>query len=176
MAKSPNRRIITYLLIAIAIYLLASVIVYGPPPDLPQICGTFMMPEDSLYAKIHTGFVMIEPSVERVCFDCHSDYPGYPWYYRLIGIRQIIQNDIEEGRKHLNMTTGFPFGDRTDAGSQIHYLEEIIEVIEDGEMPPRLYKIGQWTNLLSNDEKQAIINWARRSIEMIEKSGRLSSN
>jgi hypothetical protein len=77
--------------------------------------------------------------------DCHSNLTRWPWYSNVAPISWLVQHDVDEGRGELDLSTG-------DVE-----LEEMIEAIREGSMPPWQYKPthpGAW---LSQGEKQDLI-------------------
>jgi mono/diheme cytochrome c family protein len=89
------------------------------------------------------------PRTERLmtdaCMDCHSNRTTWPWYSNIAPVSWLVQKDVEAGRRELNLSTG-----------EIE-LEEMIETIREGSMPPWVYKPthpGAW---LSDQEKQDLI-------------------
>jgi mono/diheme cytochrome c family protein len=79
------------------------------------------------------------------CMDCHSNLTRWPWYSNVAPISWLVQHDVDEGRGELDLSTG-------DVE-----LEERIEAIREGSMPPWQYKPthpGAW---LSQGEKQDLI-------------------
>ncbi|RME14556.1 MAG: cytochrome C [Bdellovibrio sp.] len=105
----------------------------------------------------------IKPIFKRACFDCHSRYTVYPWYYKIPIVKQLIDHDIEEAREHLDMSEGFPFKSHEEA-SLVDIMEEIAEVIEEGEMPLFRYVILHKEARLTDKEKQLIIQWAKSAL------------
>ncbi|MBX3010375.1 MAG: heme-binding domain-containing protein [Caldilineaceae bacterium] len=86
---------------------------------------------------------------QRACFDCHSNETVWPWYSYVAPISLRIASHVEEGREHLN----FSAWDQPNEG-----LDEIVEVIERGEMPLSDYLLLHSTAKLSDTEKQALID------------------
>lgn len=89
------------------------------------------------------------PRTERLmtdaCIDCHSNLTKWPWYSNVAPISWLVQKDVEDGRRELNLSTGKP------------EVGEMIEAIRDGSMPPWVYKPthpGAW---LSDREKQDLV-------------------
>src|SRR5262245_31818664 len=82
---------------------------------------------DSVYTAIGGTYYGIEPILRESCYDCHSGRTRYPWYYKIPGIHGMIDEDIKDGRRHLDMDQGFPFPGRK---SQEHQLQEMREEIE----------------------------------------------
>lgn len=86
-----------------------------------------------------------EQLMTDACMDCHSNLTRWPWYSNVAPISWLVQHDVDEGRGELNLSTG-------DVD-----LEEMIEAIREGSMPPWQYKPthpGAW---LSQGEKQDLI-------------------
>jgi hypothetical protein len=69
------------------------------------------------------------------CYDCHSNETNWPWYSYVAPVSFLIADDVKTGRKHLN----FSEWDKYDGGKRQKLLEEIVEVIEDEEMPLTMY-------------------------------------
>lgn len=38
----------------------------------------------------------VKPIFQKSCFDCHGNTTVYPWYYKVPGVKQLIDNDIDE--------------------------------------------------------------------------------
>lgn len=117
----------------------------------------------------------IKPIFQKSCFDCHSSYTRYPWYSSLPFAKDQIEKDITEARKHLDFTSGYPFKGH---GTLVSDLESIRDSIVEGTMPPKRYTFLHWSATLSQDEKDAIIQWAERSLGKIKKAqeGKKSGN
>ena len=69
------------------------------------------------------------------CYDCHSNETNWPWYSYVAPVSFLVADDVHEGRKHMN----FSEWDKLSAKDQKEYMEDIIEVIEEGEMPLTSY-------------------------------------
>ena len=79
------------------------------------------------------------------CMDCHSNETKWPWYSNIAPVSWLVQKDVEDGRRELNLSTG-----------QIE-VDEMIEAIREGEMPPWQYKPLHPGARLSDQEKQDLI-------------------
>jgi hypothetical protein len=77
--------------------------------------------------------------------DCHSNLTKWPWYSNIAPISWLVQKDVEDGRRELNLATG-----ETE-------VEEMVETIRDGSMPPWQYKPTHPGARLSDQEKQDLI-------------------
>ncbi|WP_394749869.1 heme-binding domain-containing protein [Spongiimicrobium salis] len=93
--------------------------------------------------------------LETKCYDCHSDKTTYPWYAEVAPISLWIHDHVEEGNEHLN----FSKWEGYSLKKKDHKLDELIEEVEEGEMPLSEYT---WTHgNLSEEEKEALIQWTR---------------
>jgi mono/diheme cytochrome c family protein len=65
------------------------------------------------------------------CFDCHSNETDWPRYSYLPPASLLLYNDVCGGRETLNFSE-WSSGKRPELG-------EIVEAIDEGEMPPWYY-------------------------------------
>lgn len=90
------------------------------------------------------------PRTERLmvdaCMDCHSNSTKWPWYTNVAPISWLAQRDVEEGREEFNLSTG-----ETE-------VEDMIETIRDGSMPPWYYKPTHPGARLSAQEELELIS------------------
>jgi len=85
----------------------------------------------------------------RACGDCHSHETHWPWYSKIAPVSWLIQQDVEEGRGHFNVSLwGIQKKNKGD---------EAAEELRDGEMPPWLYLIPHSEARLSKNEKKKLI-------------------
>ena len=86
-----------------------------------------------------------EQLMAEACMDCHSNLTTWPWYSNVAPISWLVQRDVDEGRRELNLSTG-----------EVE-LEEMIETIREGSMPPWQYKPTHPGARLSEQEKVDLI-------------------
>ncbi len=103
------------------------------------------------------------------CMNCHSAEVNYPFYYFLPLVSNLIDSDISESKKHIDMTNDFPFFGH---GTPREDLVAIRKVTEEGSMPPLRYRILHWGSKLSDDEKNKIISWTNVSEQILKEPGR----
>jgi len=122
----------------------------------------FIRPEknDSGYESVMTFEKETTPSVEVAeilkinCYDCHSDQTNYPWYAEIAPVSFWIEEHIEDGQKHFNVSQWSTYSTK----KKDHKLEELIEFVEEGEMPLDSYT---WLHGdLSEDDTKLILQWA----------------
>src|SRR5580692_4555052 len=46
----------------------------------------------------------IAAMLHAACYDCHSSETKWPWYSRIAPISWLITDDVNEGRKNLNLS------------------------------------------------------------------------
>lgn len=86
---------------------------------------------------------------QRACFDCHSNETVWPWYSKIAPVSWFVANHVNDGRRHLNFS-------QWDQPNQDKH--EIIESIENGEMPLKSYLPLHPEAVLTEAETQALID------------------
>lgn len=85
-----------------------------------------------------------EQLFRAACMDCHSNETKYPWYSTIAPVKWLVNKDINEGRRKLNISTG-----RRIEG------DEMIEQIQRGKMPMSIYlPMHPDANLTAEQKKQ----------------------
>jgi hypothetical protein len=122
----------------------------------------FFRPErnDSGYETVAAFEKETKPSPEvanilrKQCYDCHSDQTQYPWYAEVAPVSWWLKDHIDDGKKHFNASAWESYSVK----KKDHKLEELIEMVEDGEMPLDSYT---WIHEdLSPENKKLLLQWA----------------
>ena len=89
------------------------------------------------------------------CNDCHSNLTNWPWYTNVAPASWLVQQDVDEGRQIMNLS---------EWGKPQPELDEVVEQIQSGEMPPLKYKVmpNHASARLSDTEKQQLIDGFRQ--------------
>ncbi len=89
------------------------------------------------------------------CYDCHSNQTQYPWYSAVAPINFWLDEHVQDGKKHFNLSQWSEYSiKRKD-----HKLEELIEEVEEAEMPLPSYT---WVHgSLTEIERQTLLDWAQ---------------
>jgi mono/diheme cytochrome c family protein len=125
---------------------------------LLSLLGVFLVIQVIPYGRDHTNPpVTAEPAWDSpetralaagACFDCHSNETDWPWYTNVAPFSWLTQRDVDEGRDTLNFSEwDQPQGE----------VDEVGEVIREGEMPPWYYGITHSAARLSDAEKEQLI-------------------
>lgn len=137
----PPRRWWRRALISIAILaVVIQLVPYGRSHDNPPTT-----------AAIRWDTAATEQLFMRSCADCHSNMTKWPWYSNIAPASWLIQRDVDEGRGEMNIS---------DASAQIE-IDELEEMVREGEMPPRQFTIIHRNATLTDAEKQALIDGIR---------------
>lgn len=117
---------------------------------------SFAMAFDTLMNGMNESFYMIEPMIKKSCYDCHSDQTNFPWYHSLPLVGGWMDEHIEHAREHLDFSDGFPLKGR---GSQLKLFAEIIEEVEEKEMPLTSYRIMHWGTAIEGAQLDTLKRW-----------------
>lgn len=98
--------------------------------------------------------------LKQSCYDCHSNNTRYPWYANIQPVAWWLNNHIEEGKRELNFSE---FGAYT-LRRQYKKLEEIGDLVEEGEMPLSSYTFIHRDALLNGTQKKILGDWADTSM------------
>lgn len=111
---------------------------------------------------------------QRACFDCHSNETVWPWYSRIAPVSWLVTFDTIRGRRHLNFSEWGVAG-ASEEGEEGEYeeeefeggegAEESAELIQSGEMPPRIYLLMHGNANLTEAEKQLLIQGLEASLK-----------
>jgi hypothetical protein len=95
------------------------------------------------------------------CYDCHSNESSYPWYSNIAPISWWVKDHINEGRKELNFSKWSTY----DEKKKEHKLEEMIEEVEEGEMPLKPYPLTHPKARLTLEQKEELTSWFKKTRE-----------
>ena len=104
-------------------------------------------------------------SLQKACYDCHSNNTEYPWYSYIQPVRFFMDTHINEGKKELNFNE---FGTYSNQ-KQKSKLEEIIKQIKSNEMPLTSYTMIHHNAILNKENKTVLINWLERTKDSLSK-------
>jgi Haem-binding domain len=121
--------------------------------EQPNYIGkTFHIPEE------------VKSILSKACNDCHSNNTSYPWYANIQPVDWWLDKHIREGKKSLNLDEYT----NKRLRYQYHKMEEVIEMIKEGEMPLNSYTWMHKNAKLTNDEKDKVYNWANSVMDTLK--------
>lgn len=95
--------------------------------------------------------------LRETCYDCHSDVTRYPWYNTITPVNYWLAEHVKDGKKHFNVSDWV--GNSTKRKD--HKMEELIEMVEEKEMPLKSYT---WTHSeakLTDAQIKSVVDWAK---------------
>jgi len=104
--------------------------------------------------------------LQSACYDCHSNKTNYPGYANIQPVGWWLSNHVNNGKSDLNFSsfTTLPIA------VQNHKFEEVIEMVDEKEMPLPSYT---WLGLhseanLTDDQRKLIVDWARTQMDSLK--------
>jgi mono/diheme cytochrome c family protein len=94
--------------------------------------------------------------VKQNCFQCHSNETEWPWYSYVAPASWLIKFDVVNGRRNFN----FSEWDKNSGE-----LDEMVEEIQEGGMPPLQYTLFHPEAKLNAQQKQALIEALSTSLK-----------
>ena len=91
--------------------------------------------------------------LSAACNDCHSNLTERWWATRVAPASWLAENDVRGGREHLN----FSEWDKSQPA-----LQEVVDAVESGSMPPLQYKLVHGNARLSDAERAQLVDGLRR--------------
>lgn len=91
----------------------------------------------------------------KACNDCHTNNTRYPWYNNVQPVAWFLNHHVQEGKGELNFNEFGTYSLRR----QYHKLEELEEMVKNGEMPLASYTFIHTNAKLNDQEKLALTDW-----------------
>ena len=88
------------------------------------------------------------------CYDCHSNQTRWPWYSYVAPMSWQIAQDVNHGRKHVNLSE-WPANPDVDRKK----IEDMSDEIDDGDMPLGKYTMIHKDARLTSDQRSQLIKW-----------------
>jgi hypothetical protein len=86
-----------------------------------------------------------EKLMTESCLDCHSNMTTWPWYSNVAPVSWLVQHDVDDGRRRMNLSTGSA------------RVDDMVREVQSGGMPPWQYKLIHGGARLSAKDKQDLI-------------------
>ncbi len=125
-------------------------------------------PSKIILSKINDVYLeSVKNIFEKKCLSCHGINNSLPWYYNVPGAKQLMNYDMKESKKHMDMSNDFPF---MGHGSPADDLNALAKTIKKGNMPPLRYKLLHWNSELTEDEINIVAKWLTEALEALKNS------
>lgn len=106
----------------------------------------------------------VESILKRACYDCHSNNTNYPWYTNIQPIGWWMQHHVDEGKAELDFSEFATYSPK----KADHKLEEVVEMVEEKEMPLESYTWIHKDAVLSAEEIEIVTQWANELRSVIQ--------
>ena len=115
-------------------------------------------------AKIHAVPDNVQVILKKACNDCHTNNTAYPWYSKIQPVHWWLNNHIINGKKHLNLD------EYVSRPLRYQYvkMKEVIGELEENHMPLNSYTWIHKDAILTDSEKNIVINWADGIVKFME--------
>jgi hypothetical protein len=92
--------------------------------------------------------------LRRSCTDCHSNSTRWPWYSHIAPVSWMVANDVQNGRRHLNLSKWGQLNKEQAQAKQKDICDEVLA----GEMPLWIYTLMHKDARLSSLDKDTLCN------------------
>ena len=143
-------KILKKILIALLVILVVAQF-FGPEKNEGTMAST-----DAFYAETNPPSE-VKHILEVACIDCHSDVTTYPWYNSITPVNYWLASHVKDGKRHFNISNW----EGTPTKRKDNKFEELIEMVEEKDMPLPSYT---WTHTdarLSDAQIKAVVDWAK---------------
>ncbi len=95
----------------------------------------------------------IKEILKKACYDCHSNETNWVWYTKIAPASYLAARNVNHAREHLNFS-------EWDLSKEEKHKEDIWDEVREEQMPPWQYRVFHGEAKLTQEEKDAIRNWA----------------
>lgn len=111
----------------------------------------------------------VKKILERSCNDCHTNTTKYPWYASIQPVGWWLADHVKEGKSELNFDAFMTYKPKKAR----HKMEEVNEMVKEGEMPLSSYTIVHRDAKLTQEDKLVLADWAVATMKAIEAEHKL---
>jgi hypothetical protein len=112
-------------------------------PSPTDISRSFAIPQE------------VQADLHNACYNCHSNTTRYPWYAEIQPLGWWLNTHIQQGKKELNLSE---FGGYRLRRQYIK-LQQMGEMVEEGEMPLPSYTMVHEEARLSEEQRHRLVAW-----------------
>jgi len=146
-----NMARVKLVVLALVVFLVAIQLVQPKrtnPPVVPSrsLASHVQIPQD------------VQAALMRACGDCHSNQTAWPWYSHTAPLSWVITDDVNEGRRHMNLEDWEAQENTKQANDR---LSGICKEIRTKGMPPFSYRLMHRGSSLKPQEIADICSWSQ---------------
>jgi hypothetical protein len=105
----------------------------------------------------------IAAKLRAACYDCHSDETRWPWYSHIAPISWQIAQDVDRGRREVNLSD-WPVEPMRAARK----MEDMSDEISYGEMPLKKYTLIHADARLTDSQRKELEDWLQSEADKLK--------
>ena len=106
----------------------------------------------------------VAPLMRAACLDCHSHATEWPWYSYFAPVSWLLEQHVRDGREGLNFSRWAEY----ELDDKLDRLEQSMEELEDGQMPPADYLRMHPEARLDDSSRERLYQWLMDAAESID--------
>ena len=106
---------------------------------------------------------IISTTLQKSCYDCHSNNTNYPWYNKIQPAAWFLESHVQQGKKELDFSKWAEYSNRRKKSK----LKSIVSQIRDNKMPLSSYTFIHSDAKLSKEEKENITGFINKIIDSL---------
>jgi hypothetical protein len=126
-------------------------------------------PSANNIAKKYNTSNEVKVILDKACNDCHSNNTKYPWYSNFQPVAWWLDHHVDEGKGEINFDEFLTYPPKKAR----HKMEEVNEMVKEGEMPLNSYTWVHKDAVLTQAEKLILAEWAVATMKTIETENNL---
>ena len=107
-------------------------------------------------------FSKVSQIVQDKCMACHTRNYELPFYAKIPGIKQIIEQDFKDGLRAMDLRLDLVETAKTKPVSEVT-LAKMEWVTMNNTMPPAKFTAVHWSTRVSDADRAAILDWVKSS-------------
>ena len=92
------------------------------------------------------------------CYNCHSNYSKYPWYYNIQPVGWWMAGHIKKAKRHVNFSEFASYTPKESAKK----FHEIYKVMDEKTMPLKSYRLQHKESRLTDKQYKNVADWAQK--------------
>jgi hypothetical protein len=106
----------------------------------------------------------VESTLQRGCYDCHSNLTRWPWYSNVAPISWFVIDHVDSGRRHVDFSDWLRPNTKSPAEFTRERFEAICKQVETRNMPLFSYLLVHRAASLSQSDIETICQWTRTAL------------
>ena len=101
----------------------------------------------------------VESTLQRACYDCHSDLTRWPWYSNVAPISWFVIDDVNSGRRHVNFSEWLRRDTKNPKEFTQQRFQSLCRQVQTHAMPLTSYLVLHPEARLSPADIETICQW-----------------